>query len=223
MNISESIKHVLKNERQNFFASFWKDDVGLVAREISQDFFQFLKQGDRLRRQKFSASLKQFKETGQDTLGILKVIPLRIKKGFDFFKEDLLHELEMQPDPKHRALFSMKVIGALASFSLGSFYSVKQARLQSSFPGKKAISQFLISQLVFKISRLFILRFIEEIEKQITEKEDLQNIQYFKSIIASTDLDREDASVNTHGDEAVAIVDALRTYILTGQRVGILD
>lgn len=226
MNIAESVKYVLKNKSQNLFTDFWKDDFKNIFLELGQevkDFYHSSKSSIKnLKKDGVKVSFRDFYEGSVDALSIFKVLPKRMKDGFSQFKEDFITSLEELPDPKQKTIFCVKVFAALSSFALGSFYSIKRGRTDFSLPGLKkrnAFTQLLVAELVFKVTQLFIQRFLSEIEKEVTEPEDLKNIKYFKDLIA--DKSKYEEVINEESDKSMAIVEDLKNYIMHGERLTI--
>jgi hypothetical protein len=229
MNLADSLKSVLKNKSHHIFNDMWKEDVAHIIRDIGDDIAHMAKSGAKsfkhLKNHGLKINVKEMLESGADALLILKVLPGRVKDGFHFFREDLADELEQQTDSKHKKIFALKVFGALTSFTVGSIYSVKKSAGDFSIKGlkrKNAFTQFIIAEIIFKISQLFIHKFLTEAEKLITDEEDLKNVRYFKELIS----DRSQMEANAEkmeefeaSDPAIRIVENLRNYIMTGKRL----
>lgn len=223
MNLSESILHVLRKESASVFKTLWKDDVKNVLVSIRRDFVEFYGSGHEfvrsLKKEGVKSTWKEARESLSETVDLIKVLPLRIRKGFQYFKDDFIEELENRPDPKEKTVFSLKVIGALTSYTLSGLYGVKKARTELRAPGlsqKKIFTKFLMAEIIFKVTQLFVLRFLEEVEKQELGNEDLKRISYFKNLLANPDAAEKEADL--HQDEAIEIVDKLKYYILSGER-----
>lgn len=217
------MKNVLKH-KGHLFTDYWKEDVALILKEVSDDLGRLMKSGRRsvknLRHQRFNLSFKEVMNSATDGLVILKILPGRISDGFLNFKEDLLIELEELPDQKQKAIFSMKVIGALSSFTLSTVYNVKKGKLDFNFTGMKqanAFSRFIVGEIVFKLTRLLLLRFLNEVEKDLSLQDDLKHIRYFKELLASREAGDDDVNDLPH-DPAIEIVENLKKYIMTGKR-----
>jgi hypothetical protein len=168
---------------------------------------------------------KDIWESGTDTLVLFKVLPARVKLGFAYFKDDLIYELDHLPDQKQKTIFSLKVIGALSSFTLGIIYNVNKGKTDFSMKGLKrrtGVTQFIAAEIIFKISQLFVYRFLNELEKEVTVPEDLKNIRYFKDLVSSRaqmDTSSEYHEPLIEGDPAITIVENLKHFISTGNRV----
>ena len=221
MNLSESIRHVLKNESSNVFKNLWKEDVKTVLVSVKDDFQGFYSSGNsffqNVKNEGIKSSFEDAKGTVKESLHMLRVLPVRIRKGFKFFKEDFAAELDALEDSKEKTVFSLKVIGALTSYTLTGLYGVRKAKSDLKMPGfspKKSFTKFLMAELIFKITQLFMLRFLEEVEKNDLDQDDLKKISYFKHLMLNPE-----ASSNQEGqDEAIEIVDKLKYYILSGER-----
>jgi hypothetical protein len=228
MNLADSVKKVLKSKSQNIFSDFWKDDLKTIIMDIAHDVTRMGKATGRsfknIKKLGVKTSFKEMLDSGADTLLIFKVLPGRVKAGFLKFKEEFIQELEIQPDQKQKAIFSLKVIGALTSFALGTIYSVKKGKTDFTLKGLKrrnAFTQFIVAELVFRISQVFIHRFLSELEKEVSDPEDLKNIRYFKELIAGrSQVENEDNSENeiiVTSDRSIEMVEALKQFIMTGK------
>jgi hypothetical protein len=222
MNIADSMKNVLKH-KTHIFTENWKDDLSLILKEVGDDMSDLVKSGKasfkNLKGQHIKTTFRDVKDSASDTLVIFKVLPKRIKVGFHFFKEDFLEELERRKEHKEKTIFSMKVIGTLTTFTVGTVYNVRKGNMDFRINGLRRVntfSRFLIGELVFKITRVLLLRFLNEVEKGVSEGEDVTNIRYFKGLLISRDNDEEDHI--EPGDPAIEIVENLKKYIMTGKR-----
>lgn len=219
MNLADSVKYILKNKSQNFVKELWKEDLKFILKDLGQDLTHLMKSG--------STSLKSFKnsgyqfnikealESGSDSLLILKVLPGRIRKGFSLFKDEFIEELEKRPDQKQKTIFCLKVIGALSSFTVGTIYNLKIGKTDFSLVGLKrrnAFTRFLVAELIFKISQRLIQKFLIELESQVTDKDDLNHVRYFKELLADRSMKELETS-----DSSIEMVDSLKTYIMKGQ------
>lgn len=228
MNLADSMKKILRGKGHNIFADFWKDDVQKILKDVGQDFAHMAKSGASsyrdVKKNGIKITAKEMYESATDTLLIFKVLPARISEGFLHFKEELLQELDNQPDQKHRTIFSLKVIGALTSFTLSTIYSIKRGKTDFSFTGLKrrnAITQFIVAELVFKMSQVFISRFLTELEKEVSDPDDLKNVRYFKELISDRAKADENHDINetpVEHDRAIEIVEGLKHFIMTGKR-----
>lgn len=226
MNLADSLKHVLKNKSHLILSDFWNRDLKVILTSFGQDIGQMYKSG--------ASSLKNLKDSGvkfsvkeigdslADAFLIMKVLPGRIREAFTFFKDDLLQELDNQPDSKSKALLSFKILGALTSFTLGIIYNVKRGQTEINLKGLKrrnAFTKFIVAELIFKITQHFFQRFLQELEQELTDPDDLKHVRYFRELLT----DRTTFSENYEeealpGDRAIEIVEEFRKYILTGKR-----
>lgn len=218
MNIADSMKSVLKN-KSHIFTENWKEDLSLILKEVSEDMTDMLKSGKSSVKSMKNLTIQEVADATADGFLILKVLPKRIKEGFHYFKEDLLDELESKPTQKEKTLFSVKVIGALTTFTVGTVYGVRKGHMDFRISGLKRVnmfSRFLVGELIFKITRLLLLRFLSELENEVTKKEDASNIKYFKELLITREKDEEGHI--EYGDPAIEIVENLKKYIMTGKR-----
>ena len=229
MNLADSVKYVLKRKKHNIFTEFWRDDFKGLLKQSHGDVTHLFKSGvGQFKSAKESGikfSVKDILESGMDVLTIFKVTPRRVKDGYLQFKDDFMHELDKHPDQKQKTIFILKVLGALTSFAVGTFYSMKKGGTDFKIPGlkaKNAFTQFLLTEIVFKLSQVFIVRFLNEVERQMTESDELSNIRYFKALISDRTqiLAKEGEVEQPHepDDRAIEIVDDLKNYIMTGKR-----
>lgn len=228
MNLADSMKKILKSKGNNIFSDFWKDDLKMILKDVGQDFAHMAKSGANsyhdVKKNGIKITAKEMYDSATDTLLIFKVLPRRVSEGFSHFKEDLVYELDTQPDQKRKTVFSLKVIGALTSFTLATIYNIKRGKTDFSFTGLKrrnAITQFIVAELVFKMSQVFISRFLTELEKEVSDPEDLKNVRYFKDLISDRSKADEGLIKNEvpiEHDRAIEIVEALKRFIMTGKR-----
>lgn len=229
MNLADSVKYVLKRKSHNIFSDFWKDDLKNFFRQSHSDATHLFKSGigqiKYVKESGINLSFKDIVESGMDVMTIFKVTPRRVKDGYLQFKDDFMHELDKQPDQKQKTIFILKVFGALSSFVVGTFYSMKKGKTDFKIPGLKAqnaFTQFLLTEIVFKLSQVFITRFLSEVERQMTNPEELSNIRYFKALVSDRTqvLAKEGEIPQFHepDDRAIEIVEDLKNYIMTGKR-----
>ena len=218
MNLTESMKNVFKNRGTSLLSDFWKEDLRSILLEVRDDVAHAFNHSDK----KLRPSLSEWKDSALDALTIIRHSPERVKKGFAYFQDDFLKELENQKDPKDKAMFCLKVLGALTSFAINAAYGVRKARVDMYLPGiknsKSAFTQFLLTELILKMSRLFIMRFIAEVENQITEPEERKKLSFFKKMLNDNSTQVDDTLEATPGDKAFEIVESLKTYVMTGKK-----
>lgn len=219
MNLSESMKFVLRSKIPNIFSEFWKEDFKSILRDIQQDLGGILKSHPD---EKTHGNLTEWRESALDAATIIRHAPKRVKNGFAFFREDFLEELEKQKDSKEKTVFCLKVLGALTSFAVSAVYGVRRAKLNFSLPNRRSrnvFAQFLAAELVFKLSRLFIHRFILEVEKQISDPEELNKLKFYKIILNDKSANPlNELPPGEPGDKAFEIVESLKNFILNGER-----
>jgi hypothetical protein len=228
MNLADSMKKVLKNNSQNIFTDFWKEDLKTILKDIGRDVAQMAKSGAGtfrgIKTNGIKITAKEMLESASDTLLIFKILPKRVYQGFADFKEALVQELDSQPDQKQKTIFSLKVIGALTSFTLGAVYSIRRGKTEFFFSGLKrrnVMTQFIVAEVVFKLSQVFILRFLTELEKEVTNPEDLKSIRYFKDLISARSMVEavQNGEAFVEADKAIEIVENLKRFIMTGKKI----
>ena len=229
MNLADSLKSVLKNKSHHIFSDMWKEDVAKIVRDIGTDIAQLLKTGAssvrNIKQHGLKFNFKETLESGADALLILKVLPDRIREAFKYFNYDFHDELEKIKDPKLKKIFVLKVFGALTSFTIGSIYSVRKSATEFSMKGlrrRNAFTQFIIAEVIFKLSQLFFHKFLNEVEKLVTDEEDLKNVRYFKDLVSDRSQMQENAEEMQEledTDPAILVVQNLKSFIMTGKRL----
>lgn len=207
MNLAESMKFVLKTKSQSIFSSLIKEDF----RNIFQASHHAIKNFS------LKESFTEAKYSLQDTALLIKVIPQRVNNGFKLFSEELMLELEKLPDPMQRTKFCMKVLAGLSKFALSSAYDVK---MLSFGKGKSVYSRLILSKLIFKSVQSFVVRLIEEVEKEVSNPEELKYLRGFKETVlddSGNAIDKFFEGVTDPNDRAFVIVENVKRYILTGE------
>lgn len=227
MNLAESIKVVLKTRSQIIFKNFLKEDLIIIFKEMGGDLLTLSRVGkssvSSLRGSGFKKSIARVVSTGSDTILIFKLLPKRIKQGFFKFKEDFLVELEKLPTQKEKTVFCIKVVAALVSMSIPRIYMARKTPKKFSFSGIKnrnAFTQFIVTQIGFKFSQIIIFRFLEAVEDELTEPEDLKTICYFKDLITGGSHNYkklEEMDLPAPGDPSFQLLENLKQFIMTGE------
>ena len=211
MNLAESMKFVLKTKSSTLFSSLLKEDFKSTFKEVTGELLKVTQFG-------LKESLSLAKSSMQDTALLIKVIPIRINVGFKLFQADLLAELEKLPDPMQRTKFFMKVMAGLSKFAISSAYDVKMITLGK---GKNVYSRLILSKLIFKTIQTFVVRVIEEVEKEVTNPDELKYLRGFKETVlddSGNAIDKFFEGVTDSNDRAFMIVDNFKRYIFTGER-----
>jgi hypothetical protein len=222
MNLGEAMTHVLRTKGQTIIHSFWKEDLVSIVGDVISDGTKFLRGG---KSKLASFSIKELPgnilEASMEIIDIARVMPGRIKKGLLFFRSEMINELDQRSDAREKAVFSLKVLGVLLSSSAAAFYNMKSAKREISL-GKlrirSALAQFLIAELVLRSFRSFLHRFMTELEKELTEDDDLVQVRYFRKLL-ETGEEHENSSV-TEDDPAFKLVDRLKKIIVDGDDEG---
>ncbi|HXH76643.1 MAG TPA: hypothetical protein VNJ08_16850 [Bacteriovoracaceae bacterium] len=216
MNLSESTKYVLKNNGQALLSGFWKEDVRSIFTDIKKEFRTFKQKSHTTK-----SGFMSLKENTIDSFHILSELPHRLKCGFGIFREGFIDELEHFHDPKDRTVFTMKVIGAMTSFAVGTMYELRKTKPDIHIPGlnkRSAFAQFMVTEMVIRLSYLFILRFIGEIEDQVSDPEDLKKLRFFKHLLTGKDgTKKPEGWKDDPEDKAFQLVDSFKNYIMTGK------
>ena len=212
MNISESVKYVLKSRGQEIFLEFWNQDLRKLLKEQTS-------QAESI---KLASSLKFFK-TLSESATFLGVLPSRVRQGFSKFIADFINELEMIEDPKEKTIFVLKVLIGLSSLVLTGLYSVQKARRKIPYSQSK-VSKHLFSKLMIQevalsaIHRLF-LKFIHEVEKEINDPDELKKLKFLKQVMNEQQEWDQESSFDSAEDQdsAFRIVESFKNYIRIGK------
>ena len=82
MNLSESVKFVLKNKAQNIFQLMVKEDLKKSLKEIPSNVVAFTKYSNRaIRRFSVKESLSEVRSSLYGTALLIKVMPQRTNEG----------------------------------------------------------------------------------------------------------------------------------------------
>lgn len=217
MNLAESMKYVLKTKSQNIFASLVKEDFKNIFKEVTGELLRLTQVSHKaLGNFSIKESFTEVKYSLQDTALLIKVIPQRVNNGFKLFQQELMLELEKLPDPVQRTKFFMKVLAGLSKFALSSAYDVRMIGMGK---GKNIYSRLLLSKLIFKTIQSFVVRLIEEVEKEVTNPDELKFLRGFKETVlddSGNAIDKFFEGVTDPNDRAFTIVENFKRYILTG-------
>lgn len=223
MNISESMKHVLKTKSQSIFSSLVKEDFKGILKGFAGDLISFKPKNKSFKKFNLKSSLIDIKDSVQGTAIVLKEIPRRMNQAFHIFQQELMDELEKLPDQKQKTMFCMRVIAGLSKFALSSAYDVGLGdKKLLGFGGsyKKVMTHKMASKLMFKTIQAFIVRFIQEVEKEITDPQELESLQSFKESIlddSGNAIDMVFDGVTDPKDRAFVIINNFKHYVLTGE------
>lgn len=226
MNLAESMKHVLKNKGQSLFSSLVKEDFKNVLKDFAGDIVALKPQKTSVKKFSLKRSLKTLKHSVQGKAILFREIPRRLNDGFRIFQQELMDELDKLPDQKQKTMFCMRVLAGLSKFALSSVYDVGigETRLLGLGKAKKALTHAVASRLLYKTIQAFIIRFIQEVEKEITDVDELKNLQTFKEAIlddSGNAIDKIFDGVTDPNDRAFVILDNFKQYILTGERLDV--
>jgi len=227
MNLADSVKKVLKTRSHHIFQDFWRDDLKGILQDIVSDVARFGRSGvstlSGIKKTGLKINLKETLDSSADALLIFKVLPSRIKEGFRKFKDEFIQELEQLPDQKQKTIFCIKIIGALTSFTIGAFYNIKKGKADFALSGlrrRNAFTRFIVAELIFKISQVFIYRFLSEVERELSSSDDLKNVRYFKKLISSgapmESVKVDGLEIDKAGDQSFILIENLKRFIMTG-------
>ncbi len=218
MNFGEAVAHVLRHKSQYLLRDFWREDVVGVLSDVVSEGITSLQKG---RQQLKDISLKELPllllGSTQEILEIAKVVPGRIRNGLSGFQSELSRELESKADTREKAMFGLKVMGFLSTNTLSFFYNLrgsgKDLRI-GRLRIRNALAKFILAELVLRSLKLFLGRFLTEIEKELSSESDLEHVRYFKKLIEGPGAASSDAI--SKDDPAFRIADNLRKAILDG-------
>ena len=222
MNLADSMKHVLKNKSQNIFGLIIKEDFTRIVKDFAVGVLDI---NNRSKNAYKKFSLKESFVNGKDSIQssilLVKAIPQRVSDGFKIFGNELITEMDKFSDPKQKTVFCMKVLAGLSKFAFSSAYDVGigDGKILRLGKNKNIIPSIVISKLMFKTIQSFLVRLIEEMEKEISDSGELKNLQNYKNIIlddSANAIDKFFQGVTDPNDRAFIIVDNFKKYILTG-------
>lgn len=216
MNLSEAMAHVLRHQGQSILQGFWKEDLAaILGGVLAEGSSLFRESREKARGFSFTKVPSAIVESAREILEVSRVMPRRIRKGLENFQDDLMKELDQKSDAKEKAIFCLRIMGVLSSSTFGTFYSLRNSGKGLSLGNikvKSALAKFLVAELVLRSLRLFFLRFLREVEKELTNKDDIDHVRYFQGLMGS-----ESAPVENEipvDDPAFRITDRLRRTIL---------
>jgi hypothetical protein len=224
MNLADSIKFVLKKRSQKIFSLLIKEDLKNTVKDVPTNIMAFSRMSNRaIRRFSLKESMGEVKSSLYGTALLVKIIPRRVNAGFKHFGMEFMTELEKLPDPKERTVFCMKILAGLSKFALSSAYDVGLGDIKFLGMGKGRVlySRVIVSKLMFKTLQAIIIRFIDEIEKEIEGEDDIKQLEALKKIIlddSGNAIDKFFEGVTDPDDRAFAIVENFKNYILTGEQ-----
>jgi hypothetical protein len=222
MNLGEAMTHVLRTKGQSIIQSFWKEDLlSLISDVIAEGVKLFQDSKSRLR----SLTIKELPgnvfASAKEILEIAKIMPERIRRALEVFREEMIRELEQRPDASEKALFSLKILGVLFSSTASAFYNMRNTGKELSLGTlrvRSALAQFLVAEIVLRSFRLFLRRFLHELEKELTEKADVEQVRYFRRLLDTGEV--ADNTATSDDDPVFRIVDRIRNIVLTGDDEG---
>jgi hypothetical protein len=225
MNLAESMKYVLKNKSRTIFSFFTKEDLKKTIKDFGHGIVATTQQKkDLYKRFSFKESISDISGSFQGAVLLVRAIPQRVNEGFRIFSNEMTLEMDKLPDQKQKTVFCMKVLAGLSKFAVSSAYEVGlgDAKLLGLGKSRKMVSSVIISKIMFKTIQTFIIRMIQEMEKELTDPEELKNLQNLKKIImdnSANAIDKIFEGITDSNDRAFVIVNNFKNYILTGQQV----
>ncbi len=223
MSLSLVMKNVFKKKGQHLLASFMKQDVKNIIKDVVADVVILAKKRRTIKEFSLKHSMQDFRTNVQDAAILLRVIPQRINNGLRLFMTEFLHDMENLPDQKERTVYSMKVLAALSKFAFSSAYELSYIagpQLLAFGKTRGTYSNLVMSRLLYKSLQAFLVRFIEEVEKDVVDQQELNNLRSFKEIVlddAGNAVDKFFDGMVDPDDKAFALVENFKNYIFTGE------
>lgn len=219
MNLGEAMFSVLRNKGPSLIQEFWKEDVARLFGDVISDGARTFREGrEKINKTSFRSLPGNIVQTSSELIHIARYLPGRIRKGLSEFQKDMVFQLESKADSREKALFSLRVLGILTSSTAGTFYNLRSPGKGLSL-GKlrirSALAQYLIAEFALKSLRLFLRRFLSELEKELTLPEDLDHVRYFKRLVDGEERE-QDIPDPASDDPAFVITERLRNNILNG-------
>ncbi len=222
MRSSLSIKHVLKSTKKVFIAHL-NDHLSDILREGFDDLMRLHSSGkltqQYLRGTSVRAHLSHAVSAASGSLVVISIFPNRMSLALSFLKNDLFFELDKIQDQKQKKILCLKVIGALTTASIGTFYQFQKgpgdiflirSKLMNTF------NRFVFGQILFRLTCNTVLRFLIHLESQRTESDGIDHVMYFRKLLedpAKSELDN-----GSNLDPAIQIITNFKKFIMTGKR-----
>jgi hypothetical protein len=212
-------KKVFQQRGQAIIKKFVTQDSKKIITETIADLVVLSKKNNR---NLSLPRITELKHTLRDTALLLKVIPQRMRFGLNLFMHEFLTEMSSLSDQKSRTVYSMKVIAALSKMAFASAYEVGTGPklLVMGKSARSAYSGIVFSRILYRSVQVFLIRFIEEVEKDTVDPQELAQLDSFKRTILDDEgnaIDKLFAGIVDPEDKAFALVDKFRNYIFTGE------
>ncbi len=219
MNLGEAMTSVLRTKGQNLIHDFWKEDLASIVGGVLRDAASTFRDG-KSKWKNFSLREAPGKIAGTvaEVYEITRVMPGRIKFGLSQFQSEMAEELDKKSDSREKALFCLQVIGILSSSTLSTYSNLRSPGKSLSIRRLKirsAAAQFVLAELLLRSLKLFLLRFLKELEKEVTDEADLNHVRYFIRLLKDGSTP-EDAPQGPGAEAAFKITENLKKNILNG-------
>lgn len=214
MNLSDSMRFVLRHRGPALLSNFWKEDLLSVCRDTYREIV------DLKHKSKHKIITGEWKDSFIESFQIIKIIPRRVNQALAYLREDLALEFESRTDAKDRSLFCIQVFRELLKFCLSTFSTVQSGGYLGLGKKRNQYTHLLMTRLIYRLSRSFILRFLDEVEGQMDAPEEKGQLRSFRAVL----LDDSDLSIQKVIDDFGAednvrsIVENFKKYVLTGER-----
>jgi hypothetical protein len=213
VKLGDAMAFVLRNKGQTIIHNFWKEDLASIVTGVVGDAVKTYQQG-KSSWKNFSPKELPMKmaSAAKEIFEVTRVMPGRIRTGLTEFQTDMSAELDKREDASKKALFCLQVVGILSTSTFSTYYNLKST---SRFPLKSAVAQFVLAELALRSMRLFLLRFLVEVESNVTDEQDLKHLNYFVRLLRDEDPGDEPPLARPE-DAAFNITERLKKNILNG-------
>ncbi len=219
MKLGEAMTFVLRDKGPNLIQNFWKEDLASLVGGVLRDAAGTFRDG-KSKWRNFSLREAPGKIAGAvaEVYHVTRVMPGRIKFGLTEFQSEMADELDTKSDSREKALFCLQVIGILSSSTLSTYsnlrspgksFSIRRLKIRS------AAAQFVLAELLLRSLKLFLHRFLKELEKEITDEDDLNHVRYFIRLLKDGNIP-EETPQGPGAEAAFRITENLKKNILNG-------
>jgi len=114
-------------------------------------------------------------------------------------------------------------LASLSKFALSAAYDIGlgEVKLLGVGKGKIVYSRLIAAKIFYKVFQLFIIRLIDEIEKEVTNINELEKLKNLKDIVLDNSgnaIDKFFDGVIDPNDEAFLVVEKFKKYVFSGER-----
>lgn len=219
MNLGEAMAFVMRTKGQSLIQNFWKEDLASIVGNVVGDAATAFREGkSKWKNFSLKETPGRVANTFAEIYEISRVMPGRIRFGLSEFQKDMTEELDRKRDSREKALFCLQVIGILSRSTLSTYYNLRSPGKDLSIRRlqlRSALAQFVLAELLLRSLRLFLLRYLREVEKELAGEDDLNHVRYFIRLLKEGDTP-EDAPQGPGVESAFRITERLKKNILNG-------